>query len=178
MAIFEGYEVSREMTRSSTATVRAVPMAAVTKRAGPVIVHADSFKITSEQRIQIVDITEQVATLARAAGVREGIATLCSLHTTTALFVNEHQDALVADYETFLTGIVDAEMPWKHNNAAHSDCVRFNTAAHLRALVLGRDVTIQVNGGELVLGGWQRILFAELDGPQVRTLRLSVLGVA
>jgi hypothetical protein len=61
MAIFEGYEVSREMTRSSTATVRAVPIAAVTKRAGPVIVHADSFKITSEQRIQIVDITEQVA---------------------------------------------------------------------------------------------------------------------
>jgi secondary thiamine-phosphate synthase enzyme len=178
MAIFEGYEVSREMTRSSTATVRAVPIAPVTKRAGPAIVHADSFKITSEQRIQIVDITEQVATLARAAGVREGMATLCSLHTTTSLFVNEYQHALAADYETFLTGIVDAEMPWKHNNPVHSDCVRLNTAAHLRALVLGRDVTIQVNGGDLVLGNWQRILFAELDGPQVRTLRLSVIGVA
>ena len=178
MAIFEGYEVSREMTRSSTATVRAAPVAAVTKRAGSVIVHAESFKVTSDQRIQIVDITEQVATLARTAGVREGIATLCSLHTTASLFVNEYQDALIADYETFLTGMVDAEMPWKHNNPAHSDCVRFNTAAHLRALVLGRDATVQVSAGDLVLGSWQRILFAELDGPQVRTLRLSVLGVA
>ena len=178
MAIFEGYEVSREMSRSSTATVRAVPVAAVTKKSGPLVVHAESFKVTSEQRIHIIDITDQVTALVNACGVREGMATICSLHTTTSLFVNEHQDALVTDYETFLTGVVDAEMPWKHNNPVHSDCVRFNTAAHLRALVLGRDATIQVSNGDLVLGKWQRVLFAELDGPQVRTLRVSVLGVA
>ena len=179
MARFEGDEASRPMStmsRSSTATVRAVPVAAVAKHTGPLVVHAETIKVTSDQRIQILDVTAQVAALVQASGIREGIATICSLHTTTSLFVNEHQDALLADYETFLTGIVDAEMPWKHNNPAHSDCVRLNTAAHLRALVLGRDATIQVSGGDLVLGQWQRILLAELDGPQVRTLRLSVLG--
>lgn len=178
MAIFEGYEGRRAMSRSSTATVRAVPVAAVSKVTGNLVVHAESFKVTSEHRTQIVDITEQVTALVRACGIREGIATLCSLHTTTSIFVNEHQLALVADYESFLSGLVDADLPWKHNNPEHSDCVRFNTAAHLRSLVLGRDATIQVAGGDLVLGKWQRILFAELDGPQVRTLRLSVLGVS
>ena len=177
MPKFEGYERRREMSRSSTATVRAVPVAAVTKKTGTLVVHAESFKVTSDHRIQIIDVTDRVTALVQGCGIREGIATVCSLHTTTSLFVNEHQEALVADYETFLTGLVDADMPWKHNNPEHSDCVRFNTAAHLRALVLGRDVTIQMSGGDFVLGKWQRVMFAELDGPQVRTLRLSVLGV-
>jgi len=37
---------------------------------------------------------------------------------------------------------------------------------------------MQVSGGELVLGQWQRVLVAELDGPRTRSLRLQVMGVA
>ena len=48
--------------------------------------------------------------------------------------------------------------------------------AHLRALLLGHSVTLQVSGGELVLGQWQRVLMAELDGPRARSLRLKILG--
>jgi secondary thiamine-phosphate synthase enzyme len=52
-----------------------------------------------------------------------------------------------------------------------------NADAHLRAMILGHSLTLQVSGGEVVLGQWQRILMAELDGPRSRTLRLSVMGV-
>ena len=65
---------------------------------------------------------------------------------------------------------------WMHNDPAFSDCRRGNADAHLRALLLGHSVSVQISGGELVLGQWQRIVMAELDGPQTRTFRLQVKG--
>jgi secondary thiamine-phosphate synthase enzyme len=53
-----------------------------------------------------------------------------------------------------------------------------NADAHLRSLLLGHSVTLQIAGGEIVLGQWQRVLMAELDGPRARSLRVQVLGVA
>jgi thiamine phosphate synthase YjbQ (UPF0047 family) len=53
-----------------------------------------------------------------------------------------------------------------------------NADSHLRAMLLGHGLTLQVSGGEVVLGQWQRILMAELDGPRARTLRVQVWGVA
>ena len=70
----------------------------------------------------------------------------------------------------------DAE--WMHNNPEHSDCDRMNADSHLRALLLGHNLTLQVSGGEVVLGQWQRILMAELDGPRARSLRIQIFGVS
>jgi secondary thiamine-phosphate synthase enzyme len=53
-----------------------------------------------------------------------------------------------------------------------------NADSHLRALLLGHSLTVQVSGGEVVLGQWQRLLLAELDGPRTRTLRLSFMGIS
>jgi thiamine phosphate synthase YjbQ (UPF0047 family) len=52
-----------------------------------------------------------------------------------------------------------------------------NADSHLRAMLLGHTLTVQVSGGELVLGRWQRLLLAELDGPRTRTLRLTAMGI-
>jgi thiamine phosphate synthase YjbQ (UPF0047 family) len=72
---------------------------------------------------------------------------------------------------------VDSAAPWLHNDPQHSDCSRMNAGAHLRALLLNHSLTLQISGGELVLGQWQRVLVAELDGPRTRSLRLQVMGV-
>jgi thiamine phosphate synthase YjbQ (UPF0047 family) len=79
--------------------------------------------------------------------------------------------------EQFLQHLVDPATAWLHNDPKHSACERMNACAHLRALVMSPSVTLQISGGELVLGRWQRVLMAELDGPQARTLRLQVMGV-
>jgi secondary thiamine-phosphate synthase enzyme len=92
--------------------------------------------------------------------------------------VNEFQAALAADFKTFLEQIVSRDAGWRHNDPAHSDCERMNADAHLRALLLGHSLSLQLSGAEVVLGQWQRILLAELDGPRARTLRLQVMGIA
>src|SRR5262245_58998274 len=166
------------MAKRSTVTTRVRPVADVTSVTGALTVHGESFTVDTEDRLQIIDLTEQVMTLVSALGVREGIASLFSMHTTCSVFINEFQTALLADIQTFLERTVARDGGWKHNDPAHSDCDRVNADSHLRAIVLGHSLTLQVSGGEVVLGQWQGILMAELDGPRVRTLRLTVMGVA
>ena len=139
---------------------------------------AETLTVSTDKALQLFDLTDTVMARVKELGVREGTATLASLHTTCSLFVNESQAALREDMEQFLKHVVDTATPWLHNDPEHSDCERMNASAHLRALVLSSSVTLQISGGELVLGQWQRLLMAELDGPRSRTLRLQVMGVA
>ena len=66
---------------------------------------------------------------------------------------------------------------YRHDDPRYSDCERKNADSHLRTLLLGHSLTLQVSGGDLVLGQWQRILMAELDGPRSRTLRMQIWGI-
>ena len=165
------------MSKQSTVTSHGVP-AGVTSVTGPLTIHADILTIETDGRFQLIDITEHICTLVRASGIGDGTAVLQSLHTTCSVLINESQAALVVDIKQFLEHVVDRDADWLHNDPAHSDCDRFNADAHLRALLLGQTLTLQVSGRDVVLGQWQRILLAELDGPRARSLRLQIMGIA
>ena len=113
-----------------------------------------------------------------SAPVTTGMALINTLHTTCALFINEFQAALLTDIRAFLERMVARDAPYLHNDPRHSDCDRMNADSHLRAMLLGHTLTLQISGGEVVLGQWQRILMAELDGPRARSLRIQVLGIS
>ena len=145
---------------------------------GGFVVRGDTLTIQTEERVELTDITDRVLAIVQTAAVREGIVSLWSLHTTFSVFMNESQKALHADIKRLLETIVDRDADWMHNDPDHSDCDRLNADAHLRAMLLGHSLTLQITGGELVLGQWQRVLVAELDGPRSRTLRVQVMGIA
>jgi len=166
------------MSKRSTATVREQPVPAVTSVSGALRILGETFTVQSDERIDVVDLTEHVMSLVQRLGIAEGLVNLSSMHTTCTVFINEHQPALLKDMKRFLEELVERDADWLHNDPDHSDCDRMNADSHLRALMLGHSLTLQVTGGELVLGQWQRILMAELDGPRARTLRLQVMGVA
>jgi secondary thiamine-phosphate synthase enzyme len=166
------------MSKSSTVTVREQPVAEATSVSGALRIIGETFTIQTEDRIQVVDLTERVMALVRKLRIAEGVVSLVSMHTTCTVFINEFQTALLADMKKFLEHLVDRDAEWLHNDPNHSDCDRMNADSHLRALLLGHSLTLQVSGGELVLGQWQRVLMAELDGPRARTLRIQVMGVA
>ena len=165
------------MVKSSTVTVREHPVAGVMSVAGALRVHGEVLTVETDQRIDLIDLTDRVMTLVRTLGVKEGVVNLFSMHTTCSLLINEFQAALLSDIRTFLEHVVARDGAWRHNDPAHSDCDRMNADSHLRAMLLGHSLTLQVSGGEVVLGQWQRVLMAELDGPRARTVRLQVMGV-
>jgi secondary thiamine-phosphate synthase enzyme len=165
------------VSKSSSLTVRGTPLQAASV-SGPLVVHADSLLVQTDRRIELVDITETVMELVGRCGIREGIANLWSMHTTCALMINEAQQALHADITRVLEQMIERDAEWMHNDPEHSDCDRMNADSHLRAMLLGHSVTLQIAAGEPVLGQWQRVIVAEMDGPRARTIRVQALGVA
>jgi secondary thiamine-phosphate synthase enzyme len=156
------------MSKRSTATLRARPVEAVASVTGAVVIHGENIQVPTSGRTHVID---------RPFAIREGQVSLWSMHTTCALFINESQKALIEDITTFLEEVVARDHYYRHNDPQHSDCDRANADSHLRALLLGHSLTLQISGGEVVLGQWQRLLMAELDGPRTRTIRLQVIGI-
>ena len=166
------------MSKSSTVTVRETPVPEVSSASvGSLTIHGETFLVETDQRVELVDLTNRIMEFVRRFKIREGLVSLWSMHTTCAVFINEFQTALLTDIRAFLEKMVERDEEWLHNNPDHSDCDRMNADAHLRALLLGHNLTFQISGGEVVLGQWQRILMAELDGPRARTLRIQVFGI-
>src|SRR6266498_5210473 len=80
----------------------------------------------TNDRMQLINITDRINEIVRKSVVRDGIVHLQSLHTTTAVFLNEWQDALIQDVKRFLEDVVVREIDWRHNDPQHSDCERKN----------------------------------------------------
>ena len=167
------------MSKSSVVTVRETPVARTTAAsAGGLAVIAETIEVDTTARIEIIDLTDTVMAFVRRSGVAEGLLSLWSMHTTCTVFINESQAALESDILAFLEDVVDRQQYYKHNDPKHSDCDRQNADSHLRAMLLGQSVTMQISGGELVVGRWQRVLCGEMDGPRTRTIRAQVMGIA
>ena len=132
--------------------------------------------VTTE-RFQLMNLTDRMNELVRKSGVREGTIHLQSLHTTTAVFLNEWQDALLHDMKTCLEGIVNRDQRWRHNDPQYSDCERSNADSHLRGMMMGQTLCLQIRNSKVLLGTWQNIIFAEFDGPRSRTLAIQISGI-
>ncbi len=134
------------------------------------------FEVNSEERLDLIDLTQRVRELFNGSMVKEGMLYLHSMHTTTAIMINEWQQALLDDLKSFLRDVVDDKDYFWHNDPEHSDCVRSNAASHLRSSLLSHNVMVPIEEGKLVLGQWQSIIFAELDGPQKRSVFAQIIG--
>jgi secondary thiamine-phosphate synthase enzyme len=139
-------------------------------------VTSQKFEVESHERLDLVDLTQKVREFFNGSTVKEGMLYLHSLHTTTAIMINEWQDALVDDLKSFLHDIVDDNDYFWHNDPERSDCVRSNATSHLRSALLSHNVMVPIENGKLVLGQWQSIIFADLDGPQKRSIVAQIIG--
>lgn len=123
-----------------------------------------TISVQSKEREQLIDITDDVRTLAR--GVGEGVIWLHCPHTTAALTIQENADpALRVDYLEHLAKLVP-QPGFRHDEG--------NADAHIKSSLIGTTQPILVDQGKLVLGTWQAIYFVELDGPRHRQVLARV----
>ena len=144
---------------------------------GMVKVFSKTFLVKTNERTELVNLTEEIRRMFEATGVVDGYIQVSSLHTTAGLFINEWQDALLVDIKSMLEQIVPRENYYKHNDPEHSDCDRHNADSHLRNVVLGHSLSLPVAEGQLVLGQWQSVILAEFDGPNERKVFIQVFGI-
>ena len=127
--------------------------------------------ITTDRKTQLVDITAQVQdALADANGASAALVYVP--HTTAGVTINEGADPLVArDLEAALQKIVDDGWPWQHVEDPDGP----NAPSHVRGSLIGPQVLVPIDDGELGLGRWQGIFFCEFDGPRRRTVYVTPL---
>jgi secondary thiamine-phosphate synthase enzyme len=118
--------------------------------------------LRTARHTQMLDITGLVQAALADARVRGGAALIFVPHTTAGITINEHADPdVAADLERRL----DEMVPWDDPKDRHGEG---NTAAHLKASLMGSSVLVPVENGRLRLGTWQGIFFCEFDGPRSR----------
>ncbi len=144
--------------------------------------YEENLKVETGASFSVHDITADVRRVVRESGIASGMVTMSSMHTTCAICVNEHEVRLLDDIERFFLELAPPDRPWKHNDLHLRDDIPpdepKNAHAHLIALMLGNGQTLAVRDGEPVLGRYQSVLLAEMDGPRLRTVAVQVLGVA
>lgn len=124
--------------------------------------------VDTNERYELVSITEEVKRVVGEAGVDEGICIVYSTHTTAAVTVNEDYDRDVPrDLAAACRAFLDAlDVRFEHAEG--------NSDSHLLTSLFGQSQTLLVTNGGLDLGRWQGIFLAEFDGPRSRTVRVAV----
>ncbi|MGZ0747823.1 secondary thiamine-phosphate synthase enzyme YjbQ [Haloparvum sp. AD34] len=123
------------------------------------------FTVETDGRTAVQDLTNRVTAVLPPDA--DGVATVFVRHTTAGVVVNEAEERLLSDVETFVDDHVPDE-GWDH------DQIDDNADSHLRALLLGESATVPVADGELDLGTWQSVLLVECDGPRSREVDVVV----
>ena len=136
----------------------------------------ETLALRTDEKQQLINITSKVKEAVDRSGIRDGFISLFSQHTTATLMVSEFQPALVDDIAGFLRRLVEDDLPYKHNSPEFSDCDRRNAASHLRSMLFNHSVMLPLSGGELVLGQFQSVILAEMDGPRERNVKVQCVG--
>ena len=138
-------------------------------------------RVTTGRATEFIDVTDRIEALAAEAGVYAGLVNIQSLHTTTAIVVNEHEPLLLVDFDALLARAAPKDAPYRHDdmevrtvNLAPGE--RANGYAHCHALLLGCSASLNIADGRLQLGRWQRVFLVELDGPRLRDVSVLFIG--
>ena len=124
-------------------------------------------QVASKDRCEFINITSEVQKAVRSAGVPQGVCTVFVPHTTAGVTINENADPdVVRDMLMELEKIVPFNDHYAHREG--------NSAAHIKASLMGSTVQLIVDAGRLILGTWQGIYLCEFDGPRRRSVQVQV----
>jgi len=161
----------------ASSSAKAIEQPTVEIATGPYRVVSTVIKVQTESREELQNLTSLVRDFVRSSGVRAGSVMISSLHTTSGIFINEWQDALLHDVKAYFATAINKDVYYRHNDPAWSDCDRLNADSHLRSLTLGTSLALQIVEGNVVMGEWQSIIMAEFDGPRERSIRIQAMGI-
>ena len=123
--------------------------------------------ISTKERYQLVDITEDIKEEVKSSGVEEGFVFIFTPHSTAGIILTENEEGLVKDWVNFFKKLTSG------NNFFH-DRIDNNADSHILSGLLGQGKTLLIEDGNIVCGTWQQIFFVELDGPRKRKIKIKI----
>ncbi len=122
-------------------------------------IKSKSLHIRTKGNTDMVDITQLVAEAVTASELKDGIVTIFTPSSTSAVTTIEYESGCLLDLRRLFDEIIDPERDYAHN-ARWGDG---NGHSHVRAALLGGSFTVPFTDKRLTLGTWQQIVFVDFD---------------
>ena len=136
-----------------------------------------TIRILTKQYVELDVITPQVEAIVAESGVKNGMVTVMTKHTTTGVTVNEALECLESDIEVALSLFAPEDRPYSHARMLRDyGSTAGNPTGHLKALLTGNHCHFPIVDGQIVRGGAQEVYFCEYDGPASRNILVMVEG--
>jgi secondary thiamine-phosphate synthase enzyme len=135
------------------------------------MVHTEYLWFNTAKRQEFIRITDEVARIVATSGVAEGMVLVSAMHITAAVYVNDWEEGLIADFQEWLDTLAPVGRPYRHHATGED-----NAAAHLRRTIMGHQVIVPITKGRLDLGPWEQIFYAEFDGQRRKRVIVKAMG--
>ena len=135
-------------------------------------VHTDYLWFSTSNRQEFVRITDQVAAIVKASGVVDGTVLVSAMHITAGVFVNDWEEGLIEDFQTWLEKLAPSGLDYRHHQTGED-----NADAHLKRTIMGHQVVLPITDGKLDLGPWEQVFYAEFDGRRKKRVVVKVMGL-
>jgi secondary thiamine-phosphate synthase enzyme len=133
--------------------------------------HTEYLWFSTKKRREIIHITDTVSDIVKKSGVKEGLVLVSAMHITASVYVNDLEEGLFEDIWKWLENLAPYRVEYKHHMTGED-----NADAHLKNLIMHHQVIVPITNGDLDLGPWQRIFYAEFDGQRKKRVIIKVLG--
>jgi secondary thiamine-phosphate synthase enzyme len=129
------------------------------------------FKIKTNKKQEIIDITSEIKNIVSNSKIEKGICLVYVPHATSGILINENYDKNVCeDIINMLEKLIPQKGNYKH------DCIDKNASAHIKSSIVGPSETILIDNGKILLGTWQGIGLCEFDGPRTRSVFVKIIS--
>ena len=129
----------------------------------------DEISVKTSSHTQFIDITSKVSVVLQKTGIKDGICTVFTPHTTAGITINENADPDVPrDIIKEMGKVIPLNDGYDH--------IEGNSAAHIKSSLFGCSETVIIRNGSLMLGTWQSVFFCEFDGPRNRKVWVEIIG--
>lgn len=138
-------------------------------------------QLKSKEQFNIINLTDEITSFIKQSDIKNGLVNIQSMHTTSAVFVQENEPLLLEDIKKCLNRLVPQNIEYNHDdfgrrtvNLCNDECR--NGHSHCKAIFLPTAVCLNLIEGKIQLGTWQKILFIELDRPRDRKIQIQIIG--
>jgi secondary thiamine-phosphate synthase enzyme len=125
----------------------------------------------TRQRCEFINITDKIKDMVERSGIQEGFVLVSAMHITAGVYVNDAEEGLIEDIQTWLEKLAPYNPDYKHHATGET-----NADAHLKSMLVNHEVIVPVTHGFLDFGPWQQVYYAEFDGQRRKRVILKIMG--
>jgi secondary thiamine-phosphate synthase enzyme len=133
--------------------------------------HTEYLWFHTKKKRELINVTSEVDKAVKKCGIEEGMVLVSAMHITAGVFVNDHEPGLWRDIDAWAEKLAPFDLNYLHHRTGET-----NGDAHLKSLLVHHQVIVPVTRGELDLGQWQHIFYAEFDGMRRKRMLIKVMG--